>query len=118
MPPRFPEQGHTRPSQSLRKNGQRETLDSLQDFVVREVITSPAVQHLEFKGQGMVIAVFEAMQADPKRLLPREELAKFEGSGGDLRVICDYVAAMTDMHLLNTYERLFSTRMGSVFDRL
>lgn len=97
---------------------QRVFLDVLQDFVVREVITSPAVQHLEFKGQGMVVAVFEAMQADPRRLLPRDELAKFEAAGGDLRVICDYVAAMTDTHLLKTYERLFSPRMGSVFDHL
>jgi dGTPase len=97
---------------------QREFLDVLQDFVVREVIKSPAVQHLEFKGQGMVVAVFEAMQADPQRLLPRDELAKFEAAGGNLRIICDYVAAMTDTHLLKTYERLFSPRMGSVFDRL
>lgn len=97
---------------------QRDFLDALQDFVVREVITSPAVQHLEFKGQGMVVAVFEAMQADPVRLLPREALARFDSTGGDLRIICDYVAAMTDTHLLKTYERLFSPRMGSVFDRL
>lgn len=97
---------------------QRVFLDVLQDFVVREVITSPAVQHLEFKGQGMVVAVFEAMQADPRRLLPRDELVKFEAAGSDLRVICDYVAAMTDTHLLKTYERLFSPRMGSVFDHL
>ena len=97
---------------------QREFLDVLQGFVVDEVITSPAVQHLEFKGQGMVVPVFEAMQADPSRLLPREELVKYEAGGGDLRVICDFVAAMTDTHLLKTYERLFSPRMGSVFDRL
>lgn len=97
---------------------QRLFLDVLQDFVVREVITSPAVQHLEFKGQGMVVAVFEAMQADPQRLLPRDELVKFETAGSNLRVICDYVAAMTDTHLLKTYERLFSPRMGSVFDHL
>ena len=97
---------------------QRVFLDVLQDFVVREVITSPAVQHLEFKGQGMVVAVFEAMQADPRRLLPRDELVKFEAAGSNLRVICDYVAAMTDTHLLKTYERLFSPRMGSVFDHL
>ena len=97
---------------------QRELLDHLQSFVVREVIASPAVQHLEFKGQAMVVAVFEAMEADPGRLLPREEFAKFEAAGGDLRVICDYVAAMTDTHLLKTYERLFSPRMGSVFDRI
>jgi len=100
------------------REGERQFLDVLQDFVVREVITSPAVQHLEFKGQGMVIAVFEAMETNPERLLPREELAKFEAAGGDSRVICDYIAAMTDTHLLKTYERLFSPRMGSVFDRL
>ena len=100
------------------REGERQFLDILQDFVVREVIASPAVQHLEFKGQGMVIAAFEAMQADPVRLLPREELLKFDAADGDLRIICDYVAAMTDTHLLKTYERLFSPRMGSVFDRL
>lgn len=97
---------------------QRDFLDALQDFVVREVITSPAVQHLEFKGQGMVVAVFEAMQAEPARLLPRADFTQFDKAGGDPRVICDYVAAMTDTHLLKTYERLFSPRMGSVFDRL
>ncbi|QOV96650.1 MULTISPECIES: anti-phage deoxyguanosine triphosphatase [unclassified Novosphingobium] len=100
------------------RDGERQFLDVLQDFVVREVIASPAVQHLEFKGQGMVVAVFEAMQADPARLLPREEFGKFDAAHGDVRIICDYVAAMTDTHLLKTYERLFSPRMGSVFDRL
>lgn len=100
------------------RDGERQFLDALQTFVVDEVITSPAVQHLEFKGQGMVVSVFEAMQADPTRILPREELRKFQAAHGDVRVICDYVAAMTDTHLLKTYERLFSPRMGSVFDRL
>lgn len=97
---------------------QREFLNHLKGFVDREVIRSPAVQHLEFKGQAMVIAVFEAMQADPERLLPRDALARFEAVGGSLRVICDYVAGMTDTYLLRTYDRLFSPRMGSVFDKL
>ncbi|WP_018075931.1 anti-phage deoxyguanosine triphosphatase [Novosphingobium nitrogenifigens] len=96
----------------------RAFLDVLQAFVVREVITRPEVQHLEFKGQAMVVSVFEAMQADPRRLLPRDVAARHDASGGDPRVICDMVAAMTDGHLLKTYERLFSPRMGSVFDRL
>ena len=64
------------------------------------------------------MAVFEAMQADPERLLPRQELAKVSAADGNPRVICDYVAAMTDTQLLKTYERLFAPRMGSVFDRL
>jgi dGTPase len=96
----------------------RDFLDALQGFVVREVICSPEVQQLEFKGQAMVVAVYEALAADPARLLPRDELVRFEAAGGDMRVICDHVAAMTDTHLLKTYERLFSPRMGSVFDRL
>ncbi|WP_232494244.1 anti-phage deoxyguanosine triphosphatase [Novosphingobium kaempferiae] len=97
---------------------QRAFLDALQGFVVREVILSPEVQQLELKGQTMVVAVFEALAADPHRLLPRDVCALFEAADGSVRVICDYVASMTDTHLLRTYERLFSPRMGSVFDRL
>ena len=96
----------------------RAFLDALQAFVVRHVIASPQVQHLEFKGQTMVVAVFEALGADPARLLPPEALARYRTMGEDPRAICDHVAAMTDTHLLRTYDRLFSPRMGSVFDRL
>ncbi|TYC89986.1 anti-phage deoxyguanosine triphosphatase [Novosphingobium sp. BW1] len=96
----------------------RAFLDALQAFIVKEVIASPEVQHLEFKGQAMVVAVFEALAADPARLLPKAALVRYEASSGDIRIICDHVAAMTDTHLLKTYERLFSPRMGSVFDRL
>jgi dGTPase len=97
---------------------QRKFLDALKKLVGDDVIKSPSVQHLEFKGQTMVVAVFEATQTDPKRLLPRDAFARFTDADDDLRVICDYVAGMTDGHLLKTYERLFSPRMGSVFDKL
>lgn len=33
-------------------------------------------------------------------------------------VICDHIADMTDAFLLKTYERLFTPRMGSVFNRI
>lgn len=100
------------------KEPQRKFLDALQSLVVREVISSPSVQHLEFKGQGMVVAVFEAMKDNPKRLLPRDAYSRFEKAESDPRIICDYVAGMTDTYLLKTYERLFSPRIGSVFDKL
>lgn len=100
------------------KVAQRKFLDALQKIVRSEVIESPNVQHLEFKGQCMVVAVFQALQSDPERLLPKDTLYRFEQSKGDLRVICDFVSGMTDTHLLRTYERLFAPRMGSVFDKL
>ncbi len=98
--------------------GQTAFLQALKDFVMAEVIRSPGVQHLEFKGQSMVVSVFEAMQSDPERLLPRDAHARFEAADGNLRIISDFVAGMTDTYLLKTYERLFAPRMGSVFDRL
>lgn len=61
--------------------------DAPQNFIVREVITSPAIRPLKFKGQSMVVADFEAMQAAPVRLPPPEELAKFEAAGKSARHI-------------------------------
>ncbi|MEH6809004.1 MAG: anti-phage deoxyguanosine triphosphatase [Hyphomonas oceanitis] len=100
------------------KRPQRQFLDALHDVVRDEVILDPGVQHLEFKGQKMVVSVFEALASDPKRLLPRYAYALYEISETPQRVICDHVAGMTDAYLLKTYERLFSPRMGSVFDNL
>lgn len=98
--------------------GQATFLRALKGFVMAEVIRSPGVQHLEFKGQSMVVSVFEALQSNPERLLPRDSHTRFMAAAGDLRVISDFVAGMTDTYLLKTYERMFSPRMGSVFDRL
>jgi dGTPase len=66
----------------------------------------------------MVVAVFEALAADPKSLLPETTRARHEASSDKMRVICDHIAGMTDGFLLRTYERLFSPRMGSVFDQI
>jgi dGTPase len=97
---------------------QKRFLDALKRCVAEEVIFSPNVQHLEFKGQTMVVAVFEVLASEPKSFLPRPAYQQYRDDGDDLRVICDHVASMTDGFLLKTYDRLFSPRMGSVFDRL
>jgi dGTPase len=93
-------------------------VEAVKDFIHEEVIFSPSVQHLELKGQMMVISVFEVLKSDPKCFLPSDIYSKYQRNDGSLRDICDYVAGMTDAYLLRTYERLFSPRMGSVFDRL
>ncbi len=93
-------------------------VEVIKDFIREEVVFSPSVQHLEFKGQMMVIAVFEVLKSDPKSFLPLDIYSKLNCSLDPLREICDYVAGMTDGYLLKTYDRLFSPRMGSVFDKL
>lgn len=93
-------------------------LEALKEMVRQVVIFSPGVQHLEFKGQGMVVAVFEAIASEPKSFLPTTTYEVYKDSPEKQRVICDHIAGMTDGFLLKTYDRLFSPRMGSVFDRL
>lgn len=93
-------------------------LRELREIVDALVIKSANVQHLEFKGQQMVVAVFEALSSEPRSFLPADAYATYQAAGQSPRAICDYVAGMTDHFLLKTYDRLFSPRMGSVFDRL
>jgi dGTPase len=93
-------------------------LNALKKLVYEVVIRSPSVQHLEFKGQQMVVAVFEVFCSEPDSFLPAETFQAYKAAGNSPRVICDHVAGMTDSFLLKTYERFFSPRMGSVFDRL
>lgn len=97
---------------------EKDFLDSLKTLIQQKVIKSARVQHLEFKGQKMVISVFEAFASDPESFLPEDTYEEYNAAGENTRVICDYVAGMTDAYLLRTYERLFSPRMGSVFDKL
>ncbi|MBQ1500347.1 MAG: dGTPase [Sphingomonas sp.] len=100
------------------EDGPAEFLSALKDVVRERVILDPSVQQLEFKGQRMVVAVFEAFSSEPKSLLPRETYARWELADDKPRVICDHIAGMTDSFLLKTYDRFFSPRMGSVFDRI
>lgn len=92
-------------------------LEALKKLVSEKVIQNARVQQLEFKGQQMVIKVFEAVAAEPERLLPDDSLGKYKAESNP-RVICDFVAGMTDDYLMKTFDRMYSPRMGSVFDRL
>lgn len=84
-------------------------LSALKKLVREVVIFSPEVQHLEFKGQQMVVAVFETLESDPKSFLPKDQLQAFEATGQDIRVICDFVAGMTDSFLMKTLRTPFQS---------
>lgn len=92
-------------------------LNIIRDLISAKVINSAQVQHLDFKGQRMVVASVEALMSAPASLLPSGLRSSFVASGNNPRIICDYVACMTDAGLLRLYDRLFSPRMGTIFDR-
>lgn len=94
------------------------TLALLKAVVFDRVIKSPSVQALEYKGQQMVLRLFEVLRENPRRLLPKAVLAEFEQSHNPSRVICDYLASMTDQYANRLFTKLFNPEMGSVFDRV
>lgn len=91
------------------------------ELVVKKVIQDKNVQQLEFKGQKIIIELFQALVTDPKRFLPEVTLTRWENqqdNKGKVRVICDFVAGMTDGYATRFYEKLFFPNKGSIFDRL
>ncbi len=91
------------------------------DLVLKHVIWSPNVQMQEFRGRKMVVELFDVFATDPMRLLPLDVQKRFEmqhDESSKMRVVCDYIASMTDAHAARQYEKLFNAGKGSVFDKL
>ncbi len=87
-------------------------LNVLKKFVSDYVIQVPQVQVAEYKGQQIIMDIFEALSADPERLLAinirQKWLAKESDSEG-YRVIADYISSMTDGHAQRLHQQLFSS---------
>jgi dGTPase len=86
------------------------------EFVL--MIRNPRVTTLEYKGKLVVQRLFEAhAQPDIGDMLPEDVREAWDPVRDDetarLRVVCDYIAAMTDAHALKLYRRLFEPGAGS-----
>lgn len=92
-------------------------LKLLKNFVYNNVINRPEVRTIEYKGQQIIVKLFDVLQANPK-LLPKSTLQKFYELQGAPRVICDYISGMTDHYAIKLYQKMFSPAEGSVFDRI
>jgi dGTPase len=96
----------------------RDFLRAVHDLIRERVFKSQEVQTLEFRGRKIVLDLFDALISDPTSLLgetARKRLVKRED---EHRLVCDYVAGMTDAFAVRFHERLFGPRQASVFERL
>lgn len=95
-----------------------EILTLLKGFVFDYVIKTPELQAFEFRGQQMILKLFDTLSENPLRLLPKEHQALYQNSENPPRVICDYIASLTDSQATKLYHKLFTPSMGSIFERL
>lgn len=94
-------------------------LKRLKSFVMDAVIRRPELQALQYKGQRVIIELFEILASNPDTLLPLPVRQRFQDNRSDpLRTIADYIAGMTDLSAARQHNRLTRAGNGSIFDRL
>lgn len=92
-------------------------LKLLKNFVLKHVIKRHQVQALEYKGQVMIEKLFSVLMENSEKLLPKSDYEKYQSSDNKHRVVCDYIAGMTDIHATKVYSRIFIPNVGSLFER-
>ena len=96
-------------------------LDYCKACIYRCVIDSQAARTFEYGGQKVVLRLFEAFSSNPENLLDAKNRLLFQEANDTAsaqRVICDYVANMTDEYAYSMHERLFGFNTRTIFERL
>lgn len=101
-------------------SGMENQIDNLKDFIIANVIQSAQVQTSVFGGMMMIMQLFDAILADPKNLLASK---LFRGRykkdpSNKYRIVCDFIAGMTDEYAYRLHQRIYGGDLGSVFEKL
>ncbi len=82
-----------------------EMIKGLKAFLYENLYRHPRVMRMERKAVRIITALFNAYTEEPRQL-PYTEQAKLEKRSLH-RVVCDYLAGMTDRYALQEYAKLF-----------
>ena len=96
-------------------------LDYLMQSIYRYVIDSQEARTFEYGGQTVVQRLFEALSSNPGSLLDnknRDLVLEATDEASSRRVVCDYIANMTDEYAYRMHERLFGFNTRTIFERL
>lgn len=96
-------------------------LSYLTQCVYNYVIDSQEARTFEYGGQTVVLRLFEAISSNPGSLLDNKNRHLFHQAENEetaLRVVCDYIANMTDEYAYRMHERLFGFNTRTIFERL
>ena len=86
----------------------RAELSGLKEFLSLRMYRHQRVMQVMQNAQVALTSLFGAFMADPA-LLPRDWMAQCRAAGDSItaRVVCDYIAGMTDGFALQEYRRIF-----------
>ncbi|MBV6541133.1 deoxyguanosinetriphosphate triphosphohydrolase family protein [Ursidibacter maritimus] len=86
----------------------KQVLDVLKAFVYQYVICDVKTQRVEYKGQRILMELFDMLSCDPTRLLPKSVAERWKQNEESKRprIICDYLASMSDGQAFKLYQSL------------
>lgn len=89
-------------------NDVKAVLNVLKQFVFDYVICDVKTQRVEYKGQRILMDLFDMLSSDPIRLLPKNVACRWQQAeeAKRPRVICDYLASMSDGQAFKLYQAL------------
>lgn len=96
-------------------------LSYLMHCIYQNVIDSQEARTFEYGGQTVVLRLFDAISSNPASLLDnknRELFKQAQDETAAYRVVCDYIANMTDEYAYRMHERLFGFNTRTIFERL
>ena len=82
-----------------------EAMDKLRSFLFQQVYRNPIAKGEEVKARGIIQALYTYYSKNPEKL-PADFVPQLDFDGMD-RVICDYIAGMTDKYAVYKYEEIF-----------
>lgn len=96
-------------------------LDYFKQCIYEKVIDSQEARTFEHGGQTVVLRLFEAIESNPQSLLDEKNRKRWLAADDDAdahRILCDYIANMTDEYAYRMHERLFGFNTRTIFERL
>ena len=97
----------------------RRRIEVLKNFVYCSIIESPRLKIAEYRGREIVETIFDALAEDGGHsLLPEDYSSRYDNADSEVaqkRVICDFIAGMTDRYAIEFYGRLKSENPQTIF---
>lgn len=96
-------------------------LNYLKQCIFNNVIDSQEARTFEYGGQTVVLRLFDAISSNPGSLLDNKNRVLFKQAEDETvayRIVCDYLANMTDEYAYRMHERLFGFNTRTIFERL
>lgn len=114
------EYNKTNPALSFAKlnSETRILVEILKTFTFMSQITSPRLKIAEYRGKEIVTLIFETLSSkEGYQLLPTDVQAIYNSANKDhkMRIICDFIASMTDKYAIEFYGRLKSENPETIF---